>query len=83
MSSRFIALACVVGAVTAPGWGQSINIDFGDGSGAPPPGYAGAGLPGTWNVITKPLDKPVALVGLDRPTFAGHHPGDQHLWNAG
>lgn len=50
---------------------QSINIDFGDENGAPPAGYAAAGLAGTWNAIhvdfqfpPKPVG-PYSLVGLD------------------
>ncbi len=50
---------------------QSINIDFGDEHGGPPPAYSAAGLPGSWNVLTGTLEVPVALLDLDgAPTGA-------------
>jgi hypothetical protein len=37
--------------------GQSLNIDFGTGHGAPAPTFAAAGLPGVWNAIEVPISK--------------------------
>ncbi len=58
--------------------GQSINIDFGNESGAPPSSYGAAGLPGVWNVVDSPwgfppppIIGPMPLVDLaGQPTAA-------------
>ena len=46
---------CVLGESASA---QSLNIDFGAEAGSPPPSYAGAGLPGVWNVIHQPWKFP-------------------------
>ncbi|MGE0480267.1 MAG: hypothetical protein AB7Q17_07325 [Phycisphaerae bacterium] len=43
---------------------QSLNLDFGDPSSAPPTTYAAAGLPGVWNVSEARANVPVPLVDL-------------------
>ncbi len=60
-------LFVVLPAVLVPTvvFGQSANIDYGDGSGAPTADYAAAGLPGVWNVITSGPDIPQPLVALN------------------
>jgi hypothetical protein len=45
---RFLGAGIVV-AVAVPALGQSINVDFGPASSAPPHSYAAVGQAGTWN----------------------------------
>ncbi len=47
-------------------FGQSLNVDFGDGAGTPPASYAGAGSAGVWNNLDGPGGGvSEAVVGLD------------------
>ncbi|MHC4108535.1 MAG: hypothetical protein ACYSTY_10665 [Planctomycetota bacterium] len=62
--------ALVAAAASSAAWGQGINIDFGDGFGVPPPKYAAAGTPGTWNAVAGDPDVPQPLVGLDGQPLA-------------
>ena len=69
---RTRCLAVVAGVLTgAPAGGQSINVDYGDGSGTPASDFAAAGLPGVWNTLSGGPGVPEPLVGLDgRPLAA-------------
>jgi hypothetical protein len=49
---RPILAMTVLAAGAGPAAGQSLNIDFGDEHGAPPPEHAAAARPGAWNVPT-------------------------------
>ncbi len=68
-----VVLAGVVAAAcTAPGFAQSLNIDFSDLAGVPSNELAAAGLPGEWNAVSEmSANDAVSLVGLDgAPTEA-------------
>jgi hypothetical protein len=57
MRSLHVVLAATL-CSTVSASGQSLNIDFGAEAGSPPSSYAGAGLPGIWNVIHQPWKFP-------------------------
>jgi len=48
VARRLFCVAAGVG-LCAGASGQSLNVDFGDEAGVPPPTYAGMGLAGVWN----------------------------------
>ncbi len=62
---RMIFVVLPVALAPAVVFAQSVNIDYGDGSGAPTADYAAAGLPGVWNAITRGPDMPQPLVALN------------------
>ena len=68
--TRMILVILLAGLACSPAPGQSINIDFGDGSGAPTADYAAAGLSGVWNVLTAGPGAPEPLVGLNGEVVA-------------
>jgi hypothetical protein len=53
----------LVTVTVLPVFGQSVNIDFGDGAGTPSSTYAAAGRAGVWNA--SPTGDTFSLVGLD------------------
>jgi hypothetical protein len=65
--TKMALVAVMVGGVAGSAMGQAFNIDVGQPSGAPSPGYAAAGLPGVWNAI--PVDHMT-------PFMTGPHPND-------
>lgn len=60
----------LAGFMAAHASAQSLNIDYGAGSGTPSNEYAGAGLPGMWNSLTGEHQVPESLVGLDGTPLA-------------
>jgi hypothetical protein len=56
-------IATSIAIVVAPAHGQSINIDYGAGAGAPDATYAGAGVAGAWNALSD-ATPPQALVDV-------------------
>ena len=62
---RMIFVVLPVALAPAVVFAQSVNIDYGDGSGAPTADYAAAGLPGVWNALTRGPDIPQPLVALN------------------
>ncbi len=67
---RMIFVVFTVALAPAVVFAQSVNIDYGDGPGAPTADYAAAGLPGVWNAIAGGPDMPQPLVALNGRTIA-------------
>jgi len=74
MRRVFQVLTCLVLA-GARADAQSLNLDYGDAAGTPPPQYAGAGLPGVWNSLTAGPNVSQPLVDLTGQSTAAtvHH----------